>query len=225
MVSPYATVWNVSRLSRDAWAAAALDAISSGGLAAVAVEPLAARLGTTKGSFYWHFRTRDELVEAALQLWQQASTTEVIARVEAAGDAPGQRLRHLFSQVFAAHARTGADLALLADAGHPQVAPVLAAVTRRRLEYVTGLFRQLGFTPAAAHRRALFAYSAYLGQLQLLRAAPELLPAVGPAASRYADEVLNTLVAGGAEASGAKASATKASGGAVTSGTGSRSRR
>ncbi|MGH3388225.1 MAG: TetR family transcriptional regulator, partial [Actinomadura sp.] len=42
-----------TRLSRADWANAALEAIAEGGLAAVAIEPLATRLGTTKGSFYW----------------------------------------------------------------------------------------------------------------------------------------------------------------------------
>jgi hypothetical protein len=40
-----------SRLSRERWIEAALDALADGGVAAVAVEPLAARLGVTKGSF------------------------------------------------------------------------------------------------------------------------------------------------------------------------------
>ena len=103
----------MSRLSRDDWAGAALDALS-GGLGAVAVEPLAARLGATKGSFYWHFRNRDELIAAALQLG--GSTTAVIERLEAGNGTARQRLRELFSLVFAPQARTGADLALLADA-------------------------------------------------------------------------------------------------------------
>src|SRR3546814_18257468 len=43
------------RLSAEDWAQAALDLIAEHGVAAVAVEPLARRLGVTKGSFYWHF--------------------------------------------------------------------------------------------------------------------------------------------------------------------------
>jgi AcrR family transcriptional regulator len=184
----------MSRLSRDDWASAALDALSSGGLAAVAVEPLAVRLGATKGSFYWHFRSRDELIAAALQLWRQASTTAVIERLEAAAAPPEERLRQLITHVFAPPARTSADLALLADADHPLVAPALAEVTEQRLGYITTLFRQLGFPPARARRRALLAYSAYLGQLQLLRSAPNLLPQPGPASSAYADHVVAALL-------------------------------
>ena len=55
-----------SRLSADDWALAALDVIAEQGLAAVAVEPLARRLGVTKGSFYWHFPSREALLVAAL---------------------------------------------------------------------------------------------------------------------------------------------------------------
>jgi AcrR family transcriptional regulator len=173
---------------------AALDALSSGGLAAVAVEPLAVRLGATKGSFYWHFGSRDELVHSALRLWRQASTTSIIERLEAGGAPAAQRLRQLFTHVFAPGARTDADLALLADADHPLVAPALAEVTEQRLDYITTLFQQLGFPPARARRRALFAYSTYLGQLQLLRSAPDLLPKSGPASAAYADDVLATLL-------------------------------
>ncbi|MBP8098362.1 MAG: helix-turn-helix transcriptional regulator, partial [Arenimonas sp.] len=55
------------RLSAEDWARAALDVIAEQGLAAVAVEPLARRLGVTKGSFYWHFPSREALLVAALQ--------------------------------------------------------------------------------------------------------------------------------------------------------------
>jgi AcrR family transcriptional regulator len=198
MVRPYANVWSVSRtgsrLSRDDWASAALDALSGGGLAAVAVEPLALRLGTTKGSFYWHFRNRDDLIGAALDLWRRASTTTVIERLEASAAPPDQRLRELFLVVFAPAARTRADLALLADADHPLVGPVLAEVTRQRLGYITTLFRELRFPAARAKRRALLAYSAYLGQLQLLRSAPDLVPSTPQALSAYADDVLQALM-------------------------------
>ena len=48
------------RLSADDWAQAALEQIAEQGVAAVAVEPLARRLGVTKGSFYWHFPSRED---------------------------------------------------------------------------------------------------------------------------------------------------------------------
>ena len=59
------------RLSADDWAREALDQIAEQGVASVAVEPLARRLGVTKGSFYWHFPSRDALLQAALERWER----------------------------------------------------------------------------------------------------------------------------------------------------------
>ena len=50
------------RLTREDWVAEATEVLATRGLSAVAVEPLAERLGVTKGSFYAHFANRDELV-------------------------------------------------------------------------------------------------------------------------------------------------------------------
>ena len=44
---------------------AAIDAFERSGPAGVAIVPLARQLGVTRGSFYWHFKSRDELLVAA----------------------------------------------------------------------------------------------------------------------------------------------------------------
>src|SRR5690606_33252117 len=86
------------RLSAEDWAQAALELIAEQGVAAVAVEPLARRLGVTKGSFYWHFPSREALLVAALERWEQVEQEEVFGQLEAIPD-PGQRLRSLFTLV------------------------------------------------------------------------------------------------------------------------------
>ncbi|MFC6567597.1 TetR/AcrR family transcriptional regulator [Actinoplanes utahensis] len=186
-----------TRLTADDWTLAALDAIGRGGLAAVAVEPLAARLGATKGSFYWHFANRDALIEAALKRWETDHTDAVIAMVEIETD-PLARLRLLIGMVMESTAGQEADsieLAMLATAGHPHVAPVLARVTERRIAYTAGLFLALGLSRVEAERRALLAVSAYLGHAQLAHAAPQVVP--GNAAQRraYVDRIIELLTA------------------------------
>jgi AcrR family transcriptional regulator len=184
-------------LTPDDWAAAALAAIADGGLAAVAVEPLAARLGTTKGSFYWHFANRDQLLTAALDRWERQTTTDLAARVQATPlDAAG-RLRLLIIEVARLAETDRAGLALLANATHPAVAPVLDRVTRQRLAIVTAAFAELGYPPAAARRRGLLAYSAYLGHGQLSHSTPQLLPETPAERRAYLDEVLATLTSAG----------------------------
>ena len=182
-----------TRLNRQDWVDAALEAIADGGLAAVAVVPLAERLGATKGSFYWHFPSREALIQAALAAWEQTTTSDVIAEIDAATQAPREQLRLLFRRVTELAARDRIELALLATADHPAVRPILDRVTRRRIEFAAELFRRLEFPPAEARRRALLAYSAYLGHAQLVHAAPEVLPRTQTARRAYLEDVLATL--------------------------------
>jgi AcrR family transcriptional regulator len=185
------------RLSAADWTAAALDALATGGIAAVAVEPLAARLGATKGSFYWHFSGRDALLEAALQRWERTDTEDVITGVESVPDARG-RLHALLRTALAGDGayRAGAiELALQSSATHPLVTPALGRVTRRRLDYLAALFAELGFPAAEAERRALLAYTAYLGHAQLAHATPDLAPGERDLPG-YVDAVIAVLISG-----------------------------
>ena len=155
-----------SRLSAEAWALAALDVIAEQGLAAVAVEPLARRLGVTKGSFYWHFPSREALLVAALGRWEKTEQEQVFGKMEAVSD-PRARLRGLF-QLVAHEIRPHIIYSeLLKALDHPVVKPVLERVSQQRLDYLTASFRQAGLTRMDAQNRARLAYAAYVGFLQL----------------------------------------------------------
>ena len=181
------------RLTRYDWTATALAALAEGGLAAVAVEPLAARLGATKGSFYWHFANREALLEAALVAWEDATTTAVLARVEDSSIDPREQLRLLITLVVDIAERDPVGLGLLAHASHPLVGPTLARVTRARIDGTVRLFARLGFPPAQARRRALLAYSCYLGHAQLAHSTPAVLPKSKASKLDYLDHILATL--------------------------------
>jgi AcrR family transcriptional regulator len=154
------------RLSAEDWAQAALDLIAEEGVAAVAVEPLARRLKVTKGSFYWHFPSREALLKAALERWELVEQENVFGTLEAVSD-PRERLRSLF-QLVAHEVKSHVIYAeLLKAMDHPVVQPVMQRVSERRLEYLTASFRQAGMARLEAQQRARLSYSAYLGFLQL----------------------------------------------------------
>jgi hypothetical protein len=69
-------------------------------------------------------------------------------------------------------------MALQAGAEHEVIAPVLQRVTQRRLDYLTELFEQLGFDREHAKKRALIAFSLYLGQVQMSSTLPGLVEPV-----------------------------------------------
>ncbi|MGD9528987.1 MAG: TetR/AcrR family transcriptional regulator, partial [Pseudonocardia sp.] len=146
-------------------------------------------------SFYWHFRNRDALLAATLDRWERVDSEDVIARAERA-DGPYARLRFLLAGALRDDpdlpAGNAVELALQASAAHPLVAPVLARVTRRRLDYLTAQFVALGFDAAEAGRRSLLAYTAYLGHAQLAHATPAITPD-GPELRAYVEAVLCRL--------------------------------
>ncbi len=155
-----------SRLSATDWAQAALDVIAEEGVNAVAVEPLARRLGVTKGSFYWHFPSRDALLRTALEHWEQGEQDDLFVQLEAIAD-PRVRMGELFRRV--AHEPRSHIIysALLQALDHPIVQPVMQRVSKRRLDYLVLAFRQLGMAKLDAPHRAHLTYAAYVGFLQL----------------------------------------------------------
>lgn len=155
-----------ARLSASDWAIAALDVIAEQGLAAVAVEPLARRLGVTKGSFYWHFPSREALLVAALERWEAMEQETVFGKMEAVSD-PRARLQALFQLVAHEIKPHIIYSELLKALDHPVVKPVLSRVSKRRLDYLTASFRQAGLNRLDAQNRARLAYAAYVGFLQL----------------------------------------------------------
>ena len=76
-------------LHRDAWLRQALDVLFSQGISNVKVEILARELDVTKGSFYWHFKNRDELLRAVVDWWRD-NQIEFIGQLDVShiGDAP-----------------------------------------------------------------------------------------------------------------------------------------
>lgn len=160
-----------SRLSADDWAFAALEDIALRGIGGLSVEGLARRLGVTKGSFYWHFTDRSKLVEAALHLWEQRGTIEVIAQLQTL-DTPVDQLRTLFDASFGDEVHGLVDVAMVARADDPTVGPVVSRISQARIAFLHQLFEALGFTPVTAAVRARVAYSAYIGHFLVRRSLP-----------------------------------------------------
>jgi len=180
------------RLARSDWVAAALDVLIDSGPAAVAIEPLAVALGTTKGSGYHHFRSRDELLMAALEAYRAQHTRLIIDEVDGAGGSAQDRLVRLFERVKARAGRR-TEIRMLAS-GDPSVREMIDQVTAERLGYLERLMRDAGFGRAEAHRRALLAYFTYLGQSALAESVPSALPGTDRADRALQKTIIDALL-------------------------------
>ena len=179
------------RLGREDWIDAALQALADGGPSAVAVERLAARLGTTKGSFYWHFKDREDLVTAALATWERQETDALIEEMHEVAD-PVERLQMATVMAIEYEEEERPDVRLLPSASDPVVGEVVRRVQHKRLDFLARIFREAGFPPAESRVRARLAYSLALGwhQQRLIDGTEDATPRERAAYQRRAVEML-----------------------------------
>ena len=142
------------RLTPRDWLDAALAALERGGLEAVRILPLCDEVGASRGSFYWHFADRAELLARVLKHWEVEITDAVLDRTDRAeGDAEA-RLHALMAEVVGQR-RARFEPAVRAWALHdPAAAKVVRRVDRKRLRFLTGLFADMGFEDPEAGARA-----------------------------------------------------------------------
>ena len=131
---------NNTRLSKDKWLAAGFDALQELGAQAIAAEPLARRLGTTKGSFYWHFRDVPAFQDALLALWQERALAQVAELPQTADDAD-QKLRHFGRTIINDRNELALRIWAQRDA---RAATVFTVVDDARRVYLVRMLAQLG---------------------------------------------------------------------------------
>lgn len=73
-----------TQLTRVSWIAEALAVLVDQGIDAVQITALARRLDVTRGSFYWHFENREELLDALIAEWRARNTGVMLSALDGA---------------------------------------------------------------------------------------------------------------------------------------------
>ena len=155
----------VSRLRPEDWLDAAQRRLVNGGIDAVKIGPLAEDLKVTRGSFYWHFRDRNHLLETLLSQWRGQSH-EMFDRLVGGDAASGMeefvRLVHLWideSEFDPALESAMRDWARTSD----DVSAVVKAVDEERIAYIKRIFLDFGYGEDEAFIRARITYFHQVG--------------------------------------------------------------
>ena len=150
-------------LTPDRWTEAATDVLVDQGIDHVRVDLLARQLKVTRGSFYWHFKDREDLLRAVLQAWRLRATEQLTARLERAHDDPREQLRDLLSLPFRGRSAVRAariELAIRAWARRDAMARAFVdEADSARVGYIAQVFSALGFGISEARARAQLLYS------------------------------------------------------------------
>ena len=155
------------RKSRRHWIDAGLSHLGEGGADDLRVETLAPFLGTTKGSFYYHFTNRAEFLDALIERWKAASLADVPPIAAQGRAAALKRLKAAWRGRDDGNAETlhrAAKGAIRAWAHRdPEVMEALRVVDVARLEYYMSLFEDCGWPRKDAHARAFLLLSSLVG--------------------------------------------------------------
>ncbi len=166
MVNSAKKVSGSQKLNKDDWIKAAFTTLSESGVDAVRVEALAKRIGVTKGSFYWHFKSRQELLDALLEKWRIEQ--RVIKRVEAIGGTAKMKLINLLDSVPRGTPRNNSgatELAVRSWARNDEMAAkTIAIVDKERTVWVKNYFMVLGYSESESEARAFLTYSYIMAQ-------------------------------------------------------------
>lgn len=157
------------RLSQTDWIMAARDALINGGVHAVKVDLISSRLKITRGSFYWHFKSRAELLGALLELWESQNTKPFEEVAQRADMDAVQKFADMvrlwleekdFDPAFDSAVRDWAR-------SDPSVAKRIASIDTFRMSLLEKVFREMGYEGKEAMVRARVTYYHQIGYYAL----------------------------------------------------------
>lgn len=141
-------------LSREEWLDAALEVVSRQGGAKLRIDALVRQVGVTKGSFYWHFKNRDDFVRCLIDYWHERYTLTVSDHLDRIEGTPHEKLGILMDMVFVERL-TRYDLAIRSwAAAYPELQPLVKRTDDHRLKYLRQLFAGIGFDREGADLRS-----------------------------------------------------------------------
>ncbi|EPK5790106.1 TPA: TetR/AcrR family transcriptional regulator [Pseudomonas aeruginosa] len=149
------------KLTRHNWIAAGLDTLDQEGYAKVSSERIARRLNVTRGSFYHHFRNRNDFLEALLSAWEEDYNGRMLGYA-AQGRTAGEVLRRYLR--IAAEKEPQREIEIRAWAlRDPVVARFQERVDAARLQFAIETAKRIA--PKANHSEVIgkFAHMCLVG--------------------------------------------------------------
>ena len=159
-------------LTREDWIAAAQRILIKNGIDTVRVDSLAKELNITRGSFYYHFKSREDLLLSLLANWRSQSTENIILQLGSAHYSPTERLALLLELPFKGNKAREAAAVEIAIRGwarrDPLARQAMDEVDSHRLAYIESLLAQMSYSSEQAKDTATLIY-AYQLSISIIR--------------------------------------------------------
>ncbi|KIC43646.1 MAG: TetR/AcrR family transcriptional regulator [Ruegeria sp.] len=153
------------KVTRDDWLNVAMDVLISDGVDQIKVLNLAERMAVSRSSFYWYFKSRQELLDALLARWQATNTAGLIRQAEAAAPTITAAVCNVHRCVVnTALFDTALDFAVRDWARKSgKVRRILDQSDAKRLKALHAMFARYGYSEIEAETRARVLYYMQIG--------------------------------------------------------------
>ncbi|KNG95191.1 TetR/AcrR family transcriptional regulator [Pseudaestuariivita atlantica] len=154
-----------TKATRADWIAAALDTLISDGVDQVKVLTLSEKLEVSRSSFYWYFKSRQDLLDTLLEHWQATNTAAMVAQAEAPAASISVAVCNVFRCVVdPALFNIALDFAVRDWARRSgAVRRVLDLGDTARIRALAAMFVRYGYEAAEAETRARVLYYMQIG--------------------------------------------------------------
>lgn len=158
-----------TQLSRQDWIEAARRVLITSGIDDVKVDRLARKMKVTRGSFYWHFKDRKDLLDALLARWERQNLEDIEAVRERIVADPADAILELVRIWLTEDpAYPTFDMAIRFWARKaPAVAKVVRRIDQSWITILTGILSRGGEHPLEAEARARVFYFHQIGYYAL----------------------------------------------------------
>ncbi|MEO1109165.1 MAG: TetR/AcrR family transcriptional regulator [Pseudomonadota bacterium] len=153
------------KVTRDDWLNVAMDVLISDGVDQIKVLNLAERMAVSRSSFYWYFKSRQELLDALLARWQATNTAALIKQAEIPAKTITAAVCNVHRCVVnTALFDTALDFAVRDWARKSgKVRRVLDQSDAKRLAALHAMFARYGYSEVEAETRARVLYYMQIG--------------------------------------------------------------
>ena len=141
----FVSIKNTKKYTREQWLQMSLEIISGQEFGHFVIDNIVKLMRVTKGSFYWHFKDRNDFLEHLVTYWDENFTRNVMQHIAAMQGDAGKRLLELTMYVTRKRlARYDAAILSLAH-NEPHVSNQIAVVFESRIEFVASLIAEMGY--------------------------------------------------------------------------------
>ncbi|TPI53109.1 TetR/AcrR family transcriptional regulator [Mesorhizobium sp. B2-2-4] len=157
------------KVTREDWLKLALETLISDGVESVRVQTLGQKLDVSRSSFYWYFKSRQDLLDQLLDYWRQTNTRFIVERAARPSATVIRGVMSIFEcwvdeKLFDPQL----DFAIRAWARRsPAIRRALDEADEERVDAIRDMFRRHGYDEEDAFVRARVLYFMQIGYYSL----------------------------------------------------------